>query len=65
MTLIAALSSMGSVQSNNSIFKSQVGVTGTSSSQSSNKIALIVDVPDDVAVAVDTLSDIVIPNVNF
>ncbi|EFA77809.1 hypothetical protein PPL_09307 [Heterostelium album PN500] len=34
-----ALSSMGSVQSNNSIFKSQVGVTGTSSNQSSNKIA--------------------------
>ncbi|EFA77810.1 hypothetical protein PPL_09308 [Heterostelium album PN500] len=54
MTLIAALSSMGSVQSSNSIFKSQAGITGTSSSQSSNKIALL-DAHVDAVVAFGTL----------
>ncbi|EFA77811.1 hypothetical protein PPL_09309 [Heterostelium album PN500] len=55
MTLIAALSSMGSVQSNNSIFKSQAGVTGTSSNQSSNKIALL-DIYTNVQVDVENSS---------
>ncbi|EFA75718.1 hypothetical protein PPL_10771 [Heterostelium album PN500] len=54
MTLIAALSSIGSIQSTNSIFKSQTGVTGTSSSQSSNKVALL-DAHVDAVVDLGTL----------